>query len=73
MPELARFVRVDEAARRTGLSERAIDRRIYAGEIEAFRDPVDRRHRLVKLEDLDRLTNVVPFGQDRAAAEQRAG
>jgi hypothetical protein len=72
MPELARFVRVDEAAQRTGMTPRAIDRRIGAGEISSFRDPRDRRHRLVAIEDLDQLMDVVPFGQDQAPAERQA-
>lgn len=74
MSELTQFVRVGEAAERTGLSERSIARRIGAGEISAFRDPRDRRHRLVAVSDLGRLTNVVPFAQDsNAASEQRIG
>jgi len=72
MPDLSQFVRADEACRRTGLSERSLDRRIYAGEIPSFRDPRDRRYRLVAVEDLDRLTSVIRFEQDRPATEQRA-
>lgn len=74
MSELTQFVRVGEAAERTGLSERSIARRIGAGEIPAFRDPRDRRHRLVAVSDLGRLTNVVPFARDAAPASgRRAG
>ncbi len=74
MPEhLAQFIRVEEAAKRTGLSGYSIDRRICAGEISVYRDPRDRRRRLIAIGDLDRLTNVVPFVQDQSSAEQLAG
>ncbi len=72
MIDRKQFVRADEAIKRTGLSGFALDRRLAAGEIPVFRDPLDRRHRLIDVQDLDRLVRVVRIGQDRVAIERAA-
>ncbi len=68
MSDLSRFVRTDEACRRSGLSERNLARRIADGEIPAFRDPRDRRWRLIRIDDLPDLVGVVPFERRRSRA-----
>ncbi len=72
MNDRKQFVRAQEAQKRTGLSGFALDRRLAAGEIPTWRDPIDRRFRLIAEEDLDRLLNVTPFGRDRVAIERAA-
>lgn len=72
MSDLTKFIRATEVERRTGLSSRSLDRRLAAGEIPTYRDPLDRRRRLIAVEDLDRLLNVTPFVRDRSTAEQVA-
>ena len=59
------FVDFREAQARTGLSSRALERRIASGICRAFRDPLDHRRRIVPVEDLDRLTAPVPITQGR--------
>lgn len=72
MPDLSKFVRAEEAQRRTGLSERSLDRRLAAREIPVYRDPLDRRHRLIAVSDLDSLLNVTPYERGRQVIEQVA-
>ncbi len=75
MSDIAKFVRAEEVRERTGLTGRTLDRRLAAGLVEVFRDPRDKRRRLIAVEDLDRLLHVVRFDRDgrQAAAERAAG
>lgn len=68
------FVPTDEAARRAGLTERTMRRRIASGEIPVFKAPYDRRIRLIRAEDLYRLASPVPVSRavDQKAAEDAA-
>ncbi len=72
MSDLTQFIRADEAIKRTGLSERSLDRRLASGMVPVYRDPLDKRRRLIAVKDLDRLIDVTPFGRDRQGAEQVA-
>jgi hypothetical protein len=55
------FVPLHEVPARTGLSYRALRRRLAAGEIRVFRDPLDRRRRLVPLSEVEQLVDVAPI------------
>lgn len=73
MPDLSRFVRVSEACQLTGLTSYTLDRRLIAGEVPIFRDPTDRRRRLILVDDLSDLVSVIPFERHRQrTAEQVA-
>lgn len=67
-----KFIRVEAVREATGLKPRTLDRRLASGEIAVFRDPLDRRRRLIAVDDLDRLVNVTPFGRDCSATERVA-
>lgn len=61
MPTTAdQFVTVGEARRRLGISPRLMSRLVANGTIATYRLPVDRRKKLVKVRDLDKLTTPVP-------------
>ena len=70
MIDPSQCLRVEEVVARTGLNPRTLDRRIAAGEVRAVRDPIDRRRRLIPIEDIPRLTTPVrpePDQPDTAA------
>lgn len=71
MSDLSRFVRKDEACRRSGLSERNLARRIADGEIPVFTDPRDRRFVLIRIDDLPDLVGVVPFERRRSRSTEQ--
>ena len=47
------FIPLAEAARRLGVSEFTVRRRIASGELPAWSNPRDKRSRLVRVADLD--------------------
>jgi len=55
------YVSIGEAARRLGVSAFLLRRRIAAGEIRSFADPLDRRLRLLALQDLERYRTPRPL------------
>lgn len=55
-------VELREALKLAGIGERTFERRVKAGEVRSFVDPIDRRRRLIPLEDLDRLAVVRESG-----------
>jgi excisionase family DNA binding protein len=65
------FVSVSEAAERTGINPHTLDRRLSRGEIEVYRDNRDRRRRLIRVADLDRLAQPVPL--NRIGTKPNAG
>ena len=64
------FVTLAEAAGRLGISGRSLRRRILAGELTAWTCPRDRRTKLVKADDVERLATPRPIApaQQPAAA-----
>jgi hypothetical protein len=65
MPDRSELIYVGEAAARVGLTDRSFRRRLAEGEIRIFRDPLDRRRRLVPVEDLPRLTTITPIDRSQ--------
>ncbi len=66
------FLTITEAARRLGLSEAALKRRVERGLIPLYTNPDDLRSRLVKVADLDAYAVpelVAPAGWDRGSGE----
>ncbi len=66
------FLTLTQAARRLGLSEPALRRRIQAGVLPVFTNPRDRRSRLIRLIDLDTYavpTPVLPVGRENGSKE----
>ena len=59
MIELSDFVRVEDVPARIGLSERMLRRRLAAGEVAVYQDPRDRRKRIVRIEEIDRLARPI--------------
>jgi hypothetical protein len=74
MTDLDQFLSVEEAARRSGLTARALKRRRDLGELTLYQDPRDRRRRLVQVADLERLAtpNPITRRQDRPDAASAA-
>ena len=48
------YLPLTEAAKRLGISEFTMRRRIAAGELSVWTDPLNRRRRLLRRRDLDR-------------------
>ena len=71
MPDLSRFVRPAEACKETGLSPYVLDRRLIAAGVPIFRDPIDRRHRLIRRDDLDELVGIIPFERRQARSTEQ--
>ncbi len=59
------LIPMNEAARRAGVSEATIRRRIAAGELPVYASGFNRRERLVRLEDLAR------YGEPRLITPRR--
>jgi hypothetical protein len=55
------FVILAEAAARLGTTRRLLARRIAAGELATYVDPLDHRRRLVAIADLDAYTAPQPI------------
>ncbi len=68
MPD--QFLNLRQASRRLGLSEPALRTRIRSGEIRAFRDPLNRRVKLVALSDLDGYATPRPIASPRQPEEE---
>ena len=49
------FVAVAEAARRLGVGPKTLRRRIRAGELPTWGDPLDQRRILIRVDDIDRF------------------
>lgn len=49
-----------EAARRLGITPATLRKRIRRGELEVFRDPLNDRVRLIRVEDLEALRALQP-------------
>jgi len=54
MDRTGEYLPLNEAAKRLGISGFTIRRRIAAGELAVWVDPLDRRRRLIRRRDLDR-------------------
>jgi excisionase family DNA binding protein len=55
------FVSMNEAARRLGVSDFLLRRRVADGSLDAWLDPLDRRRRLLRREDIERLATHRPL------------
>jgi hypothetical protein len=55
----AGYVTFGEAVAALGVSKATLQRRVRAGELEVYEDPRDKRFRLVKTEDMERLRQPV--------------
>jgi hypothetical protein len=53
MPQSDEFLPLSQAARRVGMTEVAIRRRVRRGDLVAFADPRDLRVKLVRVADLE--------------------
>jgi excisionase family DNA binding protein len=53
------FLTFAEAQAALGVSKATLQRRVRAGELDVYEDPRDKRVRLVKREDIDRLLQPV--------------
>ncbi len=63
---MGEFVTLTEAARRLGVSEPAMRRRLQRGELQAFSNPRDARSRLIRAEELEAFMvprPITPAGQ----------
>ncbi len=56
------FLTLDQAARRLGLSDATLRRRITAGEFTVYRNPRDRRTKLVRVKDVEDYDVPRPVG-----------
>ena len=68
-PEFVTFL---EAARLVGVTDRTLRRRVRAGDLTAFLNPLDRRERLVRLADLRTYATpqpLVPNGKGPSTAQ----
>jgi sugar lactone lactonase YvrE len=52
---------IDRAAVMAGMNERTFRRRIAAGEMPTLISPIDRRRKLIRLDDLRRYMGEVPI------------
>ncbi len=57
-PAPEQYVTFAEVIKATGLSERKITRRVITDGIKVFVDPHDRRRRLIRSDDLPKLTEL---------------
>ena len=60
------YLTIAQACARLGISRATIQRMFGRGELTTYRDPRNRRVRLVKTEDVDRLYQPVPEGKAAA-------
>ena len=61
------YLTMAQTQARLGVSKPTLNRIVNRGELETFRDPRNRRVRLVKAEDVERLSRPVPEGKVKAA------
>lgn len=64
MTEPTELLPVTDAARRFGVSEPTFRRRVRDGNLPLFADPRDRRRKLVRIADVDRLGSPEPIPID---------
>jgi excisionase family DNA binding protein len=64
------FMTLNEAAELLGVSRPTLWRRIVQSEIPVFQSPQDRRHRLVKREDIERMLMPVELVPGKELAAQ---
>lgn len=65
------FVTLGQAASRLGISDFALRDRLARGELVAYENPLDRRSRLLRLEDLKEYATPRPItGQPSDARDQ---
>ncbi len=65
------FVTLGQAASRLGISDFALRNRLARGELVAYQDPLDRRARLLRVEDLRKYSEPRPIEiQTRDARNQ---
>jgi len=62
------FLTLGEAARRIGLSGPAMRRRVHAGDLAVYSNPVDGRERLIRLADLAAYLEPKPTAPRRGHA-----
>lgn len=66
------FMTMAQAQARLGVSKPTLSRMVHRGELETFRDPRNRRVRLVKIDAVDQLTRPISISleveQGNAAA-----
>ncbi len=62
---MAGYLNVSEAAAALGVNRRTVWRLIATGQLEAVMNPVDRRAKLVRTEDVERLAQ---YTQKKGAA-----
>lgn len=63
----AGFLTLQQACERLGWNQPKLRRRIAAGTIDTFSDPNDARVRLLKVADVEKLTQALPVGRYGAA------
>ena len=63
------FLNLRQASRKLGLSEPALRSRIRSGEIQTFRDPLNKRVKLIALSDLDSYATPHPLEPPRRTEE----
>lgn len=66
---IAGFVGVKTAARRYGIGQPTITRMIRSGELTAYALPRDKRFTLLRIEDLERVSQPKPIAQDARATQ----
>ncbi len=59
---MAGYLNVSEAAATLGVNRRTVWRLIATGQLEAVTNPVDRRAKLVRTEDVERLAEYTQKG-----------
>jgi excisionase family DNA binding protein len=62
------FVTITEATRIMGVSRWTLYRLIDAGQLQTYRSPINRRVKLVKRADLERLMTPTPIERDEGKA-----
>ncbi len=72
MTRLDEYVGRLEISMLTGLSPRGVERRLQAGVVQVFRDPLDHRRRLIHRDDVARLVMVEPVRRRADAVELTA-
>ena len=63
-PGKKRRMKLSDAARYLGVSAAKITRMIQAGELTCLADILDRRRKIVKVEDLDRIKAQSPMSEE---------
>jgi hypothetical protein len=62
------FLSVTAAAKHAGCSRWLLWHKIKSGELPVYQNHLDRRQRLIRLEDLERLMLISPWDADKEAA-----